>query len=72
MRYLIAIILPFLAVMLCGRIITGLVLLACQFTFIGWIPAAIVALIIVSNRKADKRVAKQTRKLTAAIRQGGR
>jgi hypothetical protein len=56
MRYLLAILLPFVAVMSCDRILLGLALLILQVTVIGWLPAAIVALFVVNNFYADRRV----------------
>lgn len=55
MIYLLAIFLPFLAVMLRGKILTGIVLLLLQLTVLGWLVAAPVAIVIVMNADADKR-----------------
>ena len=52
---LIAIFIPFLAFMLRGRIITGILCLILQITLIGWIPAAIWALISLQNSRANAR-----------------
>jgi uncharacterized membrane protein YqaE (UPF0057 family) len=53
MIYVLALFLPWLAVMLKGRILVGIVLLVLQLTLIGWLPASIVAFFIISdeNRK---------------------
>ncbi|MGE6221257.1 YqaE/Pmp3 family membrane protein [Nubsella zeaxanthinifaciens] len=52
---LIAIFFPFLSFLLRGRILTGIVCLILQITLIGWIPAAIWAVISLQNARADKR-----------------
>lgn len=52
---LIAIFLPFLSFILRGRILTGILCLILQITLIGWIPAAIWALVSLQNARADKR-----------------
>lgn len=61
---LIAIFFPFLSFLLRGRILTGIICLVLQITLIGWIPAAIWAVISLQNARADKR----NRKLINAIR----
>jgi uncharacterized membrane protein YqaE (UPF0057 family) len=58
---LIAIFLPFLSFMLRGRILTGIICLILQITLIGWIPAAVWAVISLQNSRADKRNAKLIR-----------
>jgi uncharacterized membrane protein YqaE (UPF0057 family) len=52
---LIAIFFPFLSFILRGRIITGIICLILQITLIGWIPAAIWAVISLQNARADRR-----------------
>jgi uncharacterized membrane protein YqaE (UPF0057 family) len=52
---LIAIFFPFLSFFLRGRIITGIVCLILQITLIGWIPAAVWAVISLQNSRADRR-----------------
>ncbi|MBS1510276.1 MAG: YqaE/Pmp3 family membrane protein [Bacteroidetes bacterium] len=52
---LIAIFFPFLSFMLRGRVLTGLICLILQITLIGWIPAAIWAVISLQNARADRR-----------------
>ncbi|WP_461787999.1 YqaE/Pmp3 family membrane protein [Pedobacter sp.] len=52
---LIAIFFPFLSFLLRGRILTGIVCLILQITLIGWIPAAIWAVISLQNARADRR-----------------
>ena len=55
MRYFLAIFLPFLAFFTIGKFIQGIVCLILQVTLIGWIPAAIWAIVSVSGFYADKR-----------------
>lgn len=65
---LIAILLPWLSFMLRGRILTGILCLILQITLIGWIPAAIWAVISLQNAREDKR----TRRIERAIRESRR
>ncbi len=53
MRYFLAIILPPLAVFLCGKPIQCL--LSIILTILGWVPGVIHALFVVHNHLADKR-----------------
>ncbi|RZJ99832.1 MAG: YqaE/Pmp3 family membrane protein [Flavobacterium sp.] len=52
---LIAIFFPFISFLLRGRIITGIICLILQITLIGWIPAAVWAVLSLQNARADKR-----------------
>jgi uncharacterized membrane protein YqaE (UPF0057 family) len=52
---LIAFFFPFLSFFLRGRILTSIICLILQITLIGWIPAAIWAVISLQNGRADKR-----------------
>jgi uncharacterized membrane protein YqaE (UPF0057 family) len=52
---LLAILLPWLSFILRGKIIRGIVCLLLQCTLIGWIPAAIWALVNLQNSRADRR-----------------
>ncbi|GEN66800.1 MULTISPECIES: YqaE/Pmp3 family membrane protein [Chryseobacterium] len=61
---LLAILLPFLSFMVRGKIITGVICLILQITLIGWLPAAIWAVLSLNNARADKR----TDKLIKAMR----
>ncbi len=63
MRYLLAILLPPLAVLLCGRPLTALLNLL--LTLLLWIPGVIHAMVIVADYNANKR----TDKVVAAVRQ---
>lgn len=49
MMYILALFLPWLAVMLKGRMVTGVVLLLLQLTLIGWLPATAVAFFIINE-----------------------
>lgn len=65
---LIAIFFPFLSFFLRGKILTGIVCLILQITLIGWIPAAIWAVISLQNGRADKRNKKLIRAMKANSR----
>ncbi|MDA3613179.1 YqaE/Pmp3 family membrane protein [Polluticaenibacter yanchengensis] len=52
---LIAIFFPFLSFFLRGRILTAIICLVLQITLIGWIPAAVWAVISLQNERADRR-----------------
>ncbi len=52
---LLAILLPFLSFIFRGKIISGIICLILQFTLIGWLPAAIWAVMSLNNDRADKR-----------------
>ena len=52
---LIAILLPWLSFFLRGKIFTGILCLILQITILGWIPAAIWAVVSLNNARADKR-----------------
>jgi uncharacterized membrane protein YqaE (UPF0057 family) len=55
MLYLIAVILPPLAVLCCGKPFQALFSLIAQATIIGWLPAILHALFVVNNHYADRR-----------------
>jgi uncharacterized membrane protein YqaE (UPF0057 family) len=55
LRYLLAILLPWLTFFTMGKIFQGIFCLFLQLTIIGWLPATIWALFSVSNYHADKR-----------------
>lgn len=52
---LIAILLPWLSFLLRGRILTGVLCLLLQITILGWIPAAVWAVVSLNNARADRR-----------------
>lgn len=65
MLYLSALILPSLAMLLCGKPVQAIICLVLQLTVLGWIPATIWAWLVVSSHLADKRtdrVIKEMRK----------
>ena len=65
MRYLIAIFLPFVAILLCGKPFLALFSFIAQCTIIGWIPASIHAFVVIGSHKGDVR----TKAVTDAINQ---
>lgn len=65
MRYLIAILLPPLAVLLCGKPIQAV--LNIFLTLLFWIPGMIHAILVVNSHLADKRTAR----LGKVIRENG-
>lgn len=52
---LIAILLPWLSFILRGKVLTGIICLLLQLTLLGWIPAAIWAVVSLNNARAEKR-----------------
>jgi uncharacterized membrane protein YqaE (UPF0057 family) len=64
--YLLAIIFPPLAVLFCGKPIQALInFVLCLFF---WIPGIIHAILVVNEKKADKRAAKQAKMMAEAMR----
>ena len=59
MLYLLAIVLPPVAVLMTGRPLSAL--LNCFLTLLFWIPGIIHAMMIVSEHKADKRADRMAR-----------
>ncbi|WP_204251686.1 YqaE/Pmp3 family membrane protein [Flavobacterium ginsenosidimutans] len=55
MMTLIAIFFPCISFLLRGKILTALLCLILQLTLIGWLPAAIWAVISLQNSRADRR-----------------
>jgi|SRR5579871_2060455 len=64
MIYLLAILLPWLSLIVIGKVFQGLICLVLQLTLIGWLPATIWALLSISNHHADQR----TDRLIAAVK----
>jgi TM2 domain-containing membrane protein YozV len=62
---LIAILLPWLSFFLRGKIFTGIICLILQITILGWIPAAIWAVVSLNNARADKRTDRIVRAINA-------
>ena len=54
MRFLLALLLPWLQFFTIGKPISGLVCLLLQLTVIGWIPAAIWSVYALSQYKTDQ------------------
>lgn len=66
MMYLLAILLPPLAMLMSGKPFQAIICLVLQITILGWIPAAIWACLVVNSHQADKRterLIKETRKM---------
>ena len=57
MMYILALFLPWLAVMLKGRMVTGVVLLLLQLTLIGWLPATAVAFFVINDENKKDAIA---------------
>lgn len=62
---LLAILVPFLSFFFRGKILSAIVCLVLQITLIGWLPAAIWAVMSLNNARADRR----NEKLIRAIRE---
>lgn len=58
MMTLIAIFFPCISFLLRGKILTAILCFILQITLIGWIPAAIWAVLSLQNARADKRNSK--------------
>ncbi len=58
MRFLIALILPWLTFFTIGKPIAGIICLVLQITVIGWLPATILAVYSLSQYKTDKKIEK--------------
>lgn len=55
MRYLLAILLPPLALLLCGKVFQAVACAILWLTILGWPVASIWALLVVSDYHADRR-----------------
>lgn len=64
MRYVVAFFLPWLSLLLQGKIGAGIVCLILQITIIGWLPATIWAITSLNRMYADRR----TNDLIAAMK----
>ena len=58
MRFLIALLLPWLTFFTIGRQIAGIICLVLQITLIGWLPATLWAVYALSQYKIDKKIEK--------------
>ncbi|MAK55558.1 MAG: YqaE/Pmp3 family membrane protein [Pusillimonas sp.] len=56
MRFLIALLLPFLTFFTIGRPIAGIICLILQITLVGWLPAALWAIYALSQYNTDKKI----------------
>jgi uncharacterized membrane protein YqaE (UPF0057 family) len=65
MRYLLALVLPPLAMLTCGKPVEAVICLLLQVTVLGWIPASIWAVLTVSSHAADRR----NREIVRALRE---
>jgi len=63
---LIAILLPWLSFIFRGKILSGILCLILQITLIGWLPAAVWAVLSLQNSRADRR----NRQLIRAMQRG--
>ncbi|WP_185147091.1 MULTISPECIES: YqaE/Pmp3 family membrane protein [unclassified Chryseobacterium] len=61
-----AIVLPFLSFIVRGKVLTGIICFILQITVIGWLPAAIWAVMSLNNARANER----NEKLIRAVREG--
>jgi uncharacterized membrane protein YqaE (UPF0057 family) len=50
-----AILIPWLALFLRGRVVQGILCLLLQISLIGWIPAAIWAFVVINNDNQERR-----------------
>jgi uncharacterized membrane protein YqaE (UPF0057 family) len=58
MRFLICLLLPWLAFFTIGRPVAGVFCLLLQFTLIGWLPATIWAVYALGQYKTDQKIEK--------------
>ncbi|MCS6852677.1 MAG: hypothetical protein NZ700_16090 [Gemmataceae bacterium] len=63
MRYVIAILLPPLGMLLCGRVFQAVLCLVLMLTLIAWPVASVWAALVVADYQADKRNARLLRAL---------
>ena len=63
MRYVLAFFLPWLSLLLQGKVLSGIVCLVLQLTLIGWIPACIWAFTALNRMYADRRTNQVIREL---------
>ena len=68
MRYLLAILLPWLSFFTMGMVGSGVICLILQLTLIGWLPATIWAFFAINNYYAEQR----NDQLIRAIEKNGR
>ena len=68
MRYAFAIVLPPMAFFMIGRWISGFICILLQATLLGWVPAALWALVAVHNYEFDKRTVKLAHEIGRVVR----
>jgi uncharacterized membrane protein YqaE (UPF0057 family) len=61
MLYLVALLLPALALVWCGRPWQAAAALGLHLTVVGWLPAALWALVVVDRNERDRRAAARIR-----------
>jgi uncharacterized membrane protein YqaE (UPF0057 family) len=66
---LLSILFPWLAFLVRGKLLAGVVCLFLQLTLLGWLPAAIWALVSHSNEKNEKRLKEMEQRIIASRRQ---
>lgn len=69
MLYILAVLLPPVAVLLCGRIFTSLTLFVLMFLLVTWPIAAIVAILIVRDRVQELKAQKDRKELSSLVAQ---
>ena len=65
---LLAILLPWLSFILRGKILSGIICLILQITLIGWLPAAVWAVVSLQNARAVRRNEKLIRAIKTSSR----
>jgi uncharacterized membrane protein YqaE (UPF0057 family) len=63
---LIAILIPWLSFFLRGKILSGIICLILQITLIGWLPAAIWAVVSRNNAKQNARLNEMEKRIIAS------
>lgn len=61
---LLSILIPWLSFFLRGKVFSGILCLLLQLTFIGWLPAAIWAVVSLNDSRNEKRYRRLEQKLT--------
>ena len=69
---LIAVLLPWLSFFLRGKIISGIICVILQLTLIGWLPAAIWAVVSRMDAKNEKRIRRMEKRIMASQMAGRR
>lgn len=65
MIYAVAVLFPFLALLVRGKWVQALLSLILQLTLIGWVPAMIWAILVINNDNSERR----HREMLATLRQ---